>query len=58
MMGVTLNPRTDARHVLWVLRCAIGRGEGGPALTFALHVRNDNRAGTPPLAILTGAVPG
>jgi hypothetical protein len=38
--------------LLWMLRCAIGRSDGGPALTFALHVRDDNRERTPPLVRL------
>src|SRR5438270_13878847 len=32
--------------VLWLLRMAIGRGDGGRVVPFALHVRNDNREGT------------
>jgi hypothetical protein len=38
--------------VLWMLRCAIGRSDGGRVVRFALHVRNDNRDRTPPLVRL------
>jgi hypothetical protein len=38
--------------VLWMLRLAIGRSDGGRVVPFALHVRNDNRARTPPLVRL------
>src|SRR3954466_16412001 len=38
--------------VLWLLRCAISRSDGGAALLFGVHVRNDNREGTPPLVQL------
>jgi hypothetical protein len=38
--------------VLWMLRCAIGRSDGGRVVPFALHVRNDNRDRTPPLVRL------
>jgi hypothetical protein len=38
--------------ILWMLRCAIRRSDGGPTLPFALHVRNDNRERTPPLVRL------
>jgi hypothetical protein len=38
--------------VLWMLRCAVARQDGGPVVPFALHVRNDNREGTPPLVRL------
>ena len=38
--------------VLWLLRLAIGRGDGGPEVRFAVHVRNDNRERTPPLVRL------
>ncbi len=37
--------------VLWMLRCAIGRG-GGLEVGFGVHVRNTNRGGTPPLVRL------
>src|SRR5436190_11599196 len=37
--------------VLWLLRCAIGRGNGA-AVRFGVHVRNDNRDRTPPLVRL------
>lgn len=38
--------------VLWLLRCAIGRSDGGPLVRFGVHVRNDNRERTPPLVRL------
>jgi hypothetical protein len=34
--------------VVWMLRCAVRRAQGS-VIAFALHLRNDNRAGTPPL---------
>ena len=40
--------------VLWMLRCAISRQEGGQLVQFALHVRNDNCEGIPPLVRLKG----
>jgi hypothetical protein len=38
--------------VAWMLACAIRRGGSGPEVRFALHVRNDNREGIPPLVRL------
>jgi hypothetical protein len=38
--------------VLILLRCAVLRGAGGPVVHFGVHVRNDNRARTPPLVRL------
>ncbi len=38
--------------VLWMLRLAIGRSDGGRVVPFALHVRNDNKERTPPLVRL------
>jgi hypothetical protein len=38
--------------LVWMLRCAIGRSGGGPEVRFGVHVRNDNREGTPPLVRL------
>src|SRR5947199_4679188 len=38
--------------VLWMLRWAIGRSDGGPEVRFGVHVRNDNRERTPPLVRL------
>src|ERR1700751_1932366 len=38
--------------VVYLLRCAIGHSDGGPEVRFAVHVRNDNREGTPPLVRL------
>jgi hypothetical protein len=37
---------------LFLLRCAIGRCDGGTELRFGVHVRNDHRHGTPPLVRL------
>jgi hypothetical protein len=41
--------------VLWMLRCAIGRGGSGSEISFGVHVRNDNREDTPPLVRLKAA---
>jgi hypothetical protein len=38
--------------VLWLVRWAIGRSDGGPEVRFGVHVRNDNRERTPPLVRL------
>jgi hypothetical protein len=38
--------------VVWMLRCAIARSRDRNVVPFALHVRNDNREGTPPLVRL------
>jgi hypothetical protein len=38
--------------LLYLLRLAIGRNDGGRVVTFALHVRNDNWERTPPLVRL------
>ena len=38
--------------VLWLLRLALGRSDGGPEVRFGVHVRDDNREGTPPLVRL------
>jgi hypothetical protein len=40
--------------VLFLLRLAIGRGSG-TVVHFGVHVRNDNREGTPPLVRLKAA---
>jgi len=40
--------------VVWMLRCA-ARQTSGSRLLFMLHVRNDNRRGTPPLVTLKAA---
>ena len=37
--------------IVWLLRCA-ARQTSGPHMLFKLHVRNDNRRGTPPLVTL------
>jgi hypothetical protein len=38
--------------VLWLLRLTVGRGDGGSEVRFGVHVRDDNREGTPPLVQL------
>jgi hypothetical protein len=38
--------------VLYLLACAIRRAGSGPEVRFGVHVRNDNREGTPPLVRL------
>ena len=38
--------------VLWMLHCTVARQDGGRVVPFSLHVRNDNREGTPPLVPL------
>jgi hypothetical protein len=38
--------------ILWMLHLAIKQHGGGSEIAFALHVRNDNRNGTPPLVRL------
>jgi hypothetical protein len=38
--------------VLFMLRFAIAKGDGGGELRYRLHVRNDNREGDPPLVEL------
>jgi hypothetical protein len=38
--------------VVFLLRLAIGRSDGGPKVRFGVHVRNDNRERTPPLVRL------
>jgi hypothetical protein len=38
--------------VLWLLACAVRGGAGGQEVRFGVHVRNDNRDGTPPLVRL------
>jgi hypothetical protein len=38
--------------VLWLVRLAIGHSDGGPEVRFGVHVRDDNRDGTPPLVRL------
>jgi hypothetical protein len=37
-----------------MLRLAIARSDDGPKVRFGVHVRNDNREGTPPLVRLKG----
>jgi hypothetical protein len=39
-------------YILNLLRFQIRKSEGGDILHFHLHVRNDNRRGTPPLVTL------
>jgi hypothetical protein len=38
--------------VLWLLRLAVGRSDGGAEVRFAVRVRGSNREGTPPLVRL------
>jgi hypothetical protein len=38
--------------LLWMLRWAIARQGGGSAVFYGVHVRNDERDGTPPLVRL------
>jgi hypothetical protein len=38
--------------VLWVLRLAVGRSEGGQEVRFGAHVRNDDWERTPPMVRL------
>jgi hypothetical protein len=38
--------------VLFLLLCAIRRSGGGRVIVFAVHLRNDDREGTPPLVRL------
>ena len=41
--------------LLWMLRLAVRGSDGVPEVRFAVHVRNDNREGTPPLVRLKAA---
>ena len=41
------NERGRVWDIVWMLRCA-ARKTNGPHMRFRLHVRNDNRWGTPP----------
>jgi hypothetical protein len=38
--------------VLWLLACAVRGGAGGREVCFGVHVRDDDRDGTPPLVLL------
>lgn len=38
--------------VLWLLHCAIRRSKGTDEVRFAVHVRDENTVGTPPLVKL------
>jgi hypothetical protein len=38
--------------VVYLLRCAIGRSDGGPEVRFGVHLGNDNRERTAPLVRL------
>ena len=38
--------------VLFLLRLAVARSDGGPEVRFGVRVRDDNREGTPPLVRL------
>jgi hypothetical protein len=45
--------------VVWMLRCAVTLSTGAPEVRFAVHVRNDNRDGVPPVVRLkAGGGPG
>lgn len=51
--GVVCQDERGRLHdVLWMLRCAIRRCADGSEVPFAVHVRNDNRDGVPPLVRL------
>ena len=51
--GLTCQDETGRLwDILMMLRHAIATGEGGDRVDFAVHVRNDNREGTPPLVKL------
>jgi hypothetical protein len=59
--GVQCQDEAGRLHdVLWMLRWAILRGvpadQQGTTLLFKLHVRNDNRAGTPRLVQLKAVI--
>ena len=50
--GVTGQDETGRLwDILWMFRCAAAKFDGS-TLLFKLHVRNDNRDGTPPLVTL------
>jgi hypothetical protein len=56
---VTVPPGVDCQDesgrlwdVLWLLRLAVGRSDGGREVRFGVHVRDDNSEGTPPLVRL------
>jgi hypothetical protein len=56
---VAVPPRVECQDesgrlwdVVWLLRLAIGRSDGGSEVGFGVHVRNDNCDGTPPLVRL------
>jgi hypothetical protein len=34
--------------IVWLLACAVRRGGAGPEVRFGVHVRDDDREGTPP----------
>ena len=44
--------RSRLRDVLWLMRLAIGRNDGGPEVRFGAHVRNHDLERTPPLVRL------
>ncbi len=51
--GLTCQDETGRLwDVLMMLRHAIATSDGGDRVDFAVHVRNDNRDGTPPLVKL------
>ena len=50
--GVTCQDETGRLwDILWMFRCAAAKFDGS-TLLFKLHIRNDNRDGTPPLVTL------
>ena len=50
--GVTCQDETGRLwDILWMFRCAAAKFDGS-TLLFKLHIRNDNRDGTPPVVAL------
>jgi hypothetical protein len=56
---VTVPPGVDCQDeqgrlwdLLWLLRCAVLRGNDGPVVHYAVRVRNTNDEGIPPLVRL------
>jgi hypothetical protein len=50
--GVACQDEAGRLWDLVFLLALAARGSGGPEVRFGVHVRNDNRAGTPPLVRL------
>jgi hypothetical protein len=44
--------------LLWMLACAVRRGDGGPEVRFGVHVRNHDRERTPPVRLKVVYGPG